>query len=427
MNKSSLIHRRATAKWSKPHCSYAQSVTVPLLTLESQIKRGLRKHLQSLGFRKDPDGFLVAPISTKDAIRHLHGMQRQDLLAKNARFIEQRWPDLKKHFASGCDLRPTAIMPRLESVEAESWQSDLFRLASLAWSVPVSQGYGRRMRFLVWDDFNGKLIGLLALGDPVFNLRVRDQWIGWSVEDRRARLVHLMDAFVLGAVPPYNALLCGKLVACLLRTQEIKDAFAAKYGMARGIISEEFKRPKLCLVTTTSALGRSSIYNRLSLGGTRYLHSIGTTSGWGHFHIPDSLFTTMRRYLKQQSDAYSHNHKYGDGPNWRLRAVRKVLTLVGFHPHLLRHGVKREVFVCPIATNATRVLTGQASRPNHRGLLAVAEVASLARERWIVPRAARCPEFKLWSHDEFSRLLSHPPETKSSFAPVIRGGSCGAS
>jgi Druantia protein DruA len=46
--------------------------------------------------------------------------------------------------------------------------------ASLGVSL-VSRGYGRRMRFLIWDQSNEKLIGLIVLGDPVFNLRVRDE------------------------------------------------------------------------------------------------------------------------------------------------------------------------------------------------------------------------------------------------------------
>ena len=40
----------------------------------------------------------------------------------------------------------------------------VFRYASLHWSVPVSQGYGRRTRFLVIDEQNEKLIGIFALG-----------------------------------------------------------------------------------------------------------------------------------------------------------------------------------------------------------------------------------------------------------------------
>src|SRR4029079_5050801 len=102
---------------------------------------------------------------------------------------------------------PTRVMPRLELIDADTWQSDLFRLATFSWSVPVSAGFGRRLRYLVWDDSNSKLIGGIALGDHVFNLKVRDELIGWTVHDRSSRLVNLMDAYVLGAVPPYSHLL----------------------------------------------------------------------------------------------------------------------------------------------------------------------------------------------------------------------------
>ena len=39
------------------------------------------------------------------------------------------------------------------------------------------------------------------------------------------RLRNVMDAFVLGAVPPYRELLCGKLVAMLAASDEVRDAF----------------------------------------------------------------------------------------------------------------------------------------------------------------------------------------------------------
>ena len=50
----------------------------------------------------------------------------------------------------------------------------------------------------------GLLLGVFALGDPVYNLRARDDLIGWNVEQRSARLYNVLDAFVLGAVPPYK-------------------------------------------------------------------------------------------------------------------------------------------------------------------------------------------------------------------------------
>ena len=61
----------------------------------------------------------------------------------------------------------------------------------------------------MWDNHNGKLIGIIAIGDPVFNLSVRDNLIDWDAQARGKRLVNIMDAYVLGALPPYNALLGG--------------------------------------------------------------------------------------------------------------------------------------------------------------------------------------------------------------------------
>jgi hypothetical protein len=94
-------------------------------------------------------------------------------------------PDLLQYFASGTDIDPSLISPVLKRISSDTWESDLFRLASLTWSVPVSNGFGRRIRYLVWDEHNDKLIGLIAIGDPVFNLSVRDNLIGW---DHRAAL-----------------------------------------------------------------------------------------------------------------------------------------------------------------------------------------------------------------------------------------------
>src|SRR5262249_53150336 len=158
-----------------------------------------------------------------------HSQHWAQRLQSASELVERCWPPFSRYFAAGLEIDPEQIRPRLETVEGCTWQSDLFRLASLTWSVPVSNGYGRSMRFLVWDDSNGKLLGLIGLTDPVFNLRARDSEIGWNSDDRRQRLIHMMDAHVLGAIPPYNELLCGKLVACLVRSVEVRNIFREKY------------------------------------------------------------------------------------------------------------------------------------------------------------------------------------------------------
>ncbi len=379
---------------------------IPLLTLEARIKRDFRLHLRQLGFQRRLDGALAPGDLSKESLRALHRSQKQGRIAEEAGFIKEFWPRGSSYFANGRDLDIANIKPRLELITAGTWQSKLFRLAGLTWSVPVSNGYGRRLRFLVWDESNSKLIGLIGLCDPVFNLRVRDEYIHWTVNERKSHLLNVMDAYVLGAVPPYNMLLGGKLVACLLRSQEVRLEFQNKYGSSRSIISGESRPANLVLVTTSSALGRSSVYNRLRIGAIQYLKPLGYTLGWGHFHIPQELFDLMRLYLKSKNHSYATNNRFGDGPNWRFRVVRQTLQLLGLRPDLLRHGVRRQVFACELADNATSFLRGTATQPQYADLLTAAEIGCLARRRWLEPRAIRSPEYLLWKSTELLNLLS---------------------
>ena len=227
----------------------------------------IHEHLAGLGFSKNGKGYFVEGGLTKQKIRDLHSVQRKDILRQRRSFVETQGAALIKHFATGREINPADISPEIVEVKSDSFDSRLFRFASLLWSVPVSQGFGRRLRFLVRDRQNGKLIGIFALGDPVFNLSARDNWIGWNHEDRCDRLVHVMDAYVVGAVPPYSQLIGGKLVAALMTSQEVKKAYERKYLGSESVIRKKKHRARLVLLTTTSALGRSSIYNRLVAAG----------------------------------------------------------------------------------------------------------------------------------------------------------------
>lgn len=275
----------------------------------------------------------------------------------------------------------------------------------MTWSVPVSNGFGRRLKFLVWDENNGKVAGLFALGDPVFNLSVRDNVIGWNSMDRAQRLVNILDAYVLGAAPPYNQLLGGKAVACLVRSREVFDAFQLKYGNAAGTISKVKKRACLLAVTTSSSLGRSSIYNRLNLHGTPYFQPIGFTSGWGHFHIPDQLFLDLREFLRSSGHKYADQNQFGQGPNWRMRTIRVALTRLGFDEGVLRHGIKREVFIAKFASNATTILKTGAGEPDLSGLRDISYISDEAVKRWMSPRSVRKVDFANWRRDDLFQVI----------------------
>lgn len=381
--------------------------------LARAIRRRLRQHLHTLGFIQHRSGLISPRSRTKDGYRALHRAQRTDRLRHDRKFVKENWPELKRFFADGNEVVPEKIEPLLDIVEAGTWKSRLFRLACLTWSVPVSQGYGRRIRFLVWDKSNQKLMGIIALGDPVFNLRVRDRFIGWSVRYRQSRLVNVLDAYVLGAIPPYNLLLGGKLVACLVRTQEVRDVFRRKYGGRKGLISKRRKNPSLVAVTTTSALGPSAVFDRLKLGGVQYFKAIGFTDGWGHFHIPPDLFELTRQYLKLVHHRYADGHQYGNGPNWKLRVVRQAFTMLKLNDNVLNHGIAREVFYCPLASNSVELLSKRDLRePRYENLLKVSQVGKLAVDRWVVRRAASRDEYRQWRVEGIAALVGAPRSSR---------------
>jgi hypothetical protein len=269
-------------------------------------------------------------------------------VAERRKFVQERRDLLRRmerralpYFAQGNEVVPQDIRPRLELVETPL-QVDIFRYACLLWSIPVSPGYGRRMRFLVFDEANEKLIGILGLSDPVYCLAVRDSWIGWSDQEKRSRLWHVMDAYVLGAVPPYTYLLGGKLIALLATSNEVREHFVNRYeGRASGILGV-VREPYLVLLTTTSAMGRSSMLNRLKRDGEPIWESLGMTMGWGHFHLDNGYFKEIADFMRRESPEVFASYRFGGGPSWKLRVIRSCLRELDIPPAALQHGIQRE-------------------------------------------------------------------------------------
>jgi hypothetical protein len=290
----------------------------------------------------------------------------------------------------------------LVEVLPESEDELLFRYATLHWSIPVSSGYGKRLRFLVVDDSNGrKLVGVIGLGDPVYSLGPRDEWIGWTPSDREKRLGNVMEAFVLGAVPPYSFLLCGKLVAMLAASDTVRHAFKRKYGGTRSLIRRKIHDGRLALITTASALGRSSIYNRLRFGDRLLYQSVGFTKGSGEFHFSNGLYGAITKFAEKHCEPTAKQERWGTGFRNRREVVKKCLQALGLSSDWLYHGIKREVFVVPLARNAREFLQGR-----HMRLLwyrqSESELFEYFRDRWMLPRASWDERFRSWKKEEWA-------------------------
>ena len=299
--------------------------------------------------------------------------------------LERHEDRLLAWIASGDELNPEAASPELVEVQPGTTEELLFRWARLHWSIPVSAGYGRRLRFLVLDGANRKLIGIIGLADPVFALGPRDRAIGWSQEDRRQRLRHVMDAFVLGAVPPYSSLRFGKLVALLVASNEVRTAFSRKYRNKSSLIGGRSDSARLAMITTTSALGRSSIYNRLRFEGETAYQRTGYTVGSGDFQFFNGVYEDLRDYAGRYLVATAKHARWGNGFRNRRELVRKVLGDIGLSVDWQYHGVRREVFLVHTAINSAAFLRGENQRLRYWNRPADALFKHF-RERWLFPR-----------------------------------------
>jgi hypothetical protein len=157
------------------------------------------------------------------------------------------------------------------------------------------------------------------------------------------------------------------------------------------------------MVTATSALGRSSIYNRLRLEGVEVFQPVGFTEGYGHFHLANGTYDLLRNYLEALGEEEVNRYKFGSGPNYRIRVVRKALEHLGLPGDLLRHGVRRAVYVAPLAQNSAAFLRGENERLQWYGR-PVEEVIGVWRERWLLPRASRDFSYRTFNRESWSEI-----------------------
>jgi Druantia protein DruA len=369
-----------------------------------ELRESIIQSLRAQGFRVRNGAILPPKKLSKEKIRELHETAVEHRVECAKEGIFRKESELLQHIASGNEIVPTKICPRLVEVLHDSDEELLFRYASLHWSIPVSSGYGRRLRFLVVDDHNGKLIGLIGLGDPVYSLGPRDEWVGWTLSDRKKRLSNVMDAFVLGAVPPYSFLLCGKLVAMLAASDTVRHAFKRKYGGARSVIRRKVHDGRLALITTTSALGRSSVYNRLRLGERPLYKSVGFTKGSGEFHFSNGLYGALTQFAEENCEPTAKQGRWGTGFRNRREVIKKCLPVLGLSSDWVYHGIEREVFVIPLARNTPEFLRGQHSRLMwyHQSETHIFEYF---RDRWMLPRFSWDERFRSWSKNDWAIWL----------------------
>ena len=213
------------------------------------------------------------------------------------------------------------------------------------------------------------------------------------------------DVSICGAVHPYNQLLGGKLVALLLASREIADAYEDRYGGQVSIIASQMagrpivKPAHLRILTTTSLYGvGSSQYNRLALAKIDHPElehdlrwgTIGKslTGGYGTLHLGAETAQALCSLALRRHDARRVNNRFGEGTSPRLRQIREGLDALGLKSDdILHHATPRLFYGCELNPNARDALLGLTDVD---GQFADARGIAVAwRRRWLSKRVLR--------------------------------------
>jgi hypothetical protein len=388
-------------KPSKPSESNAVQEPEVLLTVEG-VRNRVFAELQGLGFTIKDDRIQTEDLS-REVVKKLHQPACESEIRKAATWIRIAWKKHSHWFANGSDIVPELINPVLQQVITRE-HKEVFRLARYTWSLPFSRGFGRRLQFLVIDDHSKKLIGILGMQSPPLSFPARDRKFEIP-KDRKPQLVNqTLDIYTLGAIPPFNLLLGGKLVALAAASNEVRAAYHQKYK-SRATEMEDRKIPaNLVALTTTSAFGRSSIYNRLKYANIVTYEHLGYTEGYGAFHL-DALYPLFKQFLELKG--INTQGGYGTGPRRKWQIINLASDLLGIPRGLLKNGVKREAFLIPLIENLSSFLSGSREKPRYIDVK-FATLAEFWKQRWMLPRFESQHTWREWNKESNFLFLREP-------------------
>lgn len=336
----------------------------------------------------------------KNTIKQAMSLKRNELIKKNQGWIDKHINLARQNLANGLDVLTSKVDPVIEVCTTKK-QHNLFRIFRYYWSSPYSDYVGRRIKLLIRDYGlpNKPIIGIAALGSPIIHIPERDDFIGWDRNTRTNNLIYTMDAYVIGALPPYNELLGGKLISLLLASNEVRKIYKEKYRNKVTII-EGRSANSLVGLFTTSLYGKSSQYNRLKYHNYQIYRPIGYTKGFGTLHLSDETIKEMINYLKSKN--IEINHRFGDGPSWVMRVIRTTGDLLGFDSDfLLKHSFKRGIYFVQLAENSLEVLNGKRIKPKYFDY-PKDELVMYWKKRWFEKRKK--------DQNVISRILNFDPQ-----------------
>ena len=192
-----------------------------------KLKNKIIKVLIEQGFKINPH--LRPSGYSKRTYRRIQQSAKLEQIFLHRNFLVESMGKIKEYCRDGKEIIPEKISLELKEVLSGSLEETLFKWWNLIWwSIPYQRSYGRQMRFILWDTTHNAPFGLICLQSPVLKMSVRDNYLGLPKNELDIWVNKSMNAQRVGALPPYNELLGGKMVALSLTSNEIRETYKKK-------------------------------------------------------------------------------------------------------------------------------------------------------------------------------------------------------
>lgn len=244
------------------------------------------------------------------------------------------------------------MKPRIRLVNGKMDESDWLSLRVFSHTMEFDQNPGRFLRFLVYDETTEKYLGAVSLGSDVISVKCRDEWIGWSREERidKKKLSNSAIGTCIMATQPFGYnFLGGKLVASLLTTKAVSDVWESMYGNV------------LVGITTTSLYGPDSMYN-----GIPFWKNLGVSSGSIGIKPDDDVYKKWHHWLKENKwDEYDkrankkERTEHGPVTGVKQQIISMMFRELGVKPSKYKHGFERGVYYAQLYENTKEFLKGE--------------------------------------------------------------------
>lgn len=205
--------------------------------------------------------------------------------------------------------------------------------------MPWKANPGRLLRFYVKDKITEKYLGIFSLGSDFISVGGRDDYIGWSMDNRLKdkMLKHTAMGSTIAATQPlgYNYL-GGKFISLMVCSDIVTNAWYEKYNDI------------LAGISTTSLYGGYSQYNRLN-----YWRKCKSSEGKVKLEPSDDAYIVARNWYKETyPEIYNEAIKKSHPKNRILSLIYKELKI-----KVPENNAPRGVYFCKLYTNTNEFLS----------------------------------------------------------------------